>query len=74
MKSKIIFNLPEEKSDLMLALNSSKIYCRILDYSNELRSRLKYSELPEEEIKTVERMYQSFNEYFSDILNDESFM
>jgi len=74
MKSKLIFDLPEEKNEFNIALNGSKFYCRILDYSNELRSKLKYSDLPEEEYKTIERMYESFNEYFNDILNDESFM
>lgn len=74
MKSKLIFNLPEERNEFQIALNGSKFYCRILDYHNHLRSKLKYSDLPEEEAKTVERMYESFNEYFTDILNDENFM
>ena len=74
MTHELIFNLPEEKPELMLAMGGSKFYCRIVDYHNHLRSKLKYSELPEEESKTVERMYESFNEYFTDILNDENFM
>lgn len=74
MKSKLIFNLPEEKSEFQIALNGSKFYCRIFDYHNELRAKLKYSDLPEDELKTIERMYESFNEYFNDILNDENFM
>lgn len=74
MKSKLIFNLPEERNEFQIALNGSKFYCRIFDYHNELRNKLKYSDLPDEEMKTLERMYESFNEYFSDILNDENFM
>lgn len=74
MKAKLIFDLNEEKIEHSLAINGSKFYCRILDYANELRSKLKYADLPEEEYKTIERMYESFNEYFNDIINDESFM
>jgi hypothetical protein len=74
MKHKLIYNLPEERSDLNIAINGIKFYCRIVEYSDDLRRKLKYSDLPEEESKTIERMYESFNEYFNDILNDESFM
>ena len=74
MKYTLTYNIPEERSELNIARNGIKFYCRIIDYNEELRRKLKYSDLPEEEYKTIERMYESFNEYFNDILNDESFM
>ena len=74
MIATLTFNIPEERNEHNIALSGSKFYCRIFDYHNELRSKLKYSDLPEDELKTIERMYESFNEYFNDILNDENFM
>jgi len=74
MKSKLIFDLSEERIEYNLALNGSKFYCRILDYSNELRSKLKYGNLSNEEYRITEKMYESFNEFFNDIINDENFM
>lgn len=74
MKHTLTYDIPEERSELNIAMNGIKFYCRIIDYNEELRRKIKYSDLSENELQVIQKMYDSFFEYFKDIINDESFM
>lgn len=42
MKTKLEFNLPEEKDDFLLAIHGNDFYCVIQRLDMELRNKLKY--------------------------------
>jgi hypothetical protein len=44
MKATLTFDLPDERSDLDLALNGSKYLCVLWDMDQEARNKLKYDE------------------------------
>lgn len=41
-KAKLEFNLPEEKSDLLLAQRGSAFFCKFWELSQEIRTYLKH--------------------------------
>lgn len=54
MKATLKFNLPDEEFDLTTALNGSQYLFLIKDTLEEIRSKLKYTQLTDEQIKVYE--------------------
>lgn len=67
MKAILEFDLPEEAEELKSAQDGNKWQCVVQDFDNELRSKIKYSELSEAELATYEfirsRLYDLCDQY-----------
>lgn len=60
MKATIEFNLPEENEEFNNAINGVKYKIIVQDIMNNLRSKLKYEELKEEEYDLYEKLREEF--------------
>jgi len=66
MKATLEFNLPEDKEDYEMTINASKYYLALWHIKQELRSKLKYAELSEQEYEIYEKVSNKFNEILED--------
>lgn len=66
MKATIEFNLPEENQEFSDVTNGVKYKLIIQDIMNNLRSKLKYEELKEEEYDLCEKLREEFFEIIDD--------
>ena len=66
MKAILEFNLPEEQAEHYCAIKGADMFNVLWDLKAELRSMLKYGELPEQQHKIVEQiqgyLIQSLND------------
>lgn len=67
MKATLEFNLPEDQSEYDMVINASKFYKIIWDMKQELRSKVKYAELSEEQYKA----YDSMRDFFNNLIYQE---
>jgi len=67
MKAKLTFNLPEEQAEHYCAIKGADMLNVLWDLKAELRSMLKYGELPDEQYEIVEKiqgfLIDSLNDY-----------
>jgi hypothetical protein len=61
MKATLEFNLPEDQAEYDMAINAPKFYKIIWDMKQELRSKVKYAQLSEEQYKAYDSMQEFFN-------------
>ena len=65
-KAVLTFDLPNEREEFDLAIKGVDYMCVLTDYGNWLRSKLKYSELSEQEVTIYEeartQLYKFANE------------
>ena len=66
MKAIIEFNLPEEQAEHYCAIKGADMLNVLWELKAELRSMLKYGELPEQQYKIVEKI----QDYLIHSLND----
>jgi hypothetical protein len=66
-KVTIEFNTIEEQHELELCINASKWYNIVSDYSEYLRTKIKYGELSDDAYKAIEEAREKLHE----LLNDE---
>jgi hypothetical protein len=66
MKATIEFNLPEEQAEHYCAIKGVDMFNVLWDLKAELRSMLKYGDLPEQQYKIVEKI----QDYLLSSLND----
>jgi hypothetical protein len=66
-KVTIEFNTIDEQHELELCINASKWYSVVWDYSEYLRTKIKYGELSDDAYKAIEEATQKLYE----LLNDE---
>jgi hypothetical protein len=66
-KVTIEFNSIEEQHELELCINASKWYSIVWDYSEYLRTKIKYDELSDDAYKAIEEAQEKLHE----LLNDE---
>jgi hypothetical protein len=66
-KVTIEFNSIDEQHELELCINASKWYSIVWDYSEYLRTKLKYDELSDDAYKAIEEAREKLHE----LLNDE---
>ena len=66
-KVTIEFNTIEEQHELELCINASKWYSIVWDYSEYLRTKIKYGELSDDAYKAIEEVREKLHE----LLNDE---
>jgi hypothetical protein len=66
-KVTIEFNSIEEQHELELCINASKWYSIVSDYSEYLRTKIKYDELSDDAYKAIEEVREKLHE----LLNDE---
>jgi hypothetical protein len=66
-KVTIEFNTIEEQHELELCINASKWYSIVSDYSEYLRTKIKYGELSDDAYKAIEEVREKLHE----LLNDE---
>jgi hypothetical protein len=66
-KVTIEFNSIEEQHELELCINASKWYSIVWDYSEYLRTKIKYGELSDDAYKAIEEVREKLHE----LLNDE---
>jgi hypothetical protein len=66
-KVTIEFNSIEEQHELELCINASKWYSIVWDYSEYLRTKIKYDELSDDAYKAIEQAREKLHE----LLNDE---
>jgi hypothetical protein len=66
-KVTIEFNSIEEQHELELCINASKWYSVVWDYSEYLRTKIKYDELSDDAYKAIEEVREKLYE----LLNDE---
>lgn len=62
----IEFNLPEENEEFKTATKATDMSLVLWDFSQHLRSKIKYGDLPEAEYA----IYEAIREKFHEILND----
>lgn len=62
MKATLEFNLPEDQAEYDIVINATRFYSIIWSMKNELRSKVKYAQLSEEQYKAYESMQDFFNE------------
>ena len=65
-KAQLIFDLPEEDSEFRLAINANKWYYSLWDLDQHLRSKLKYTELTEEEYEIYDAIRSKLYECLKD--------
>jgi hypothetical protein len=66
-KVTIEFNSIEDQHELELCINASKWYSIVSDYSEYLRTKIKYDELSDDAYKAIEEAREKLHE----LLNDE---
>jgi hypothetical protein len=66
-KVTIEFNTIDEQHELELCINASKWYSIVSDYSEYLRTKIKYGELSDDSYKAIEQAREKLHE----LLNDE---
>jgi hypothetical protein len=66
-KVTIEFNTIDEQHELELCINASKWYSIVWDYSEYLRTKIKYDELSDDAYKAIEQAREKLHE----LLNDE---
>jgi hypothetical protein len=66
-KVTIEFNTIEDQHELELCINAGKWYNIVSDYSEYLRTKLKYDELSDDAYKAIEEAREKLHE----LLNDE---
>jgi hypothetical protein len=66
-KVTIEFNTIEDQHELELCINASKWYSIVSDYSEYLRTKIKYGELSDDAYKAIEEAREKLHE----LLNDE---
>ena len=66
-KVTIEFNTIEEQHELELCINAGKWYNIVSDYSEYLRTKIKYDELSDDAYKAIEQAREKLHE----LLNDE---
>ena len=66
MKATLEFNLPEEQAEHYCAIKGADMLNVLWELKAELRSMLKYGELPEQQYKIVEKI----QDYLIHSLND----
>jgi hypothetical protein len=66
MKATLEFNLPDDKEDYEMMINASKYYLALWNMKQELRSKLKYAELSEQEYEIYEKVRDKYNEILDD--------
>jgi len=66
-KVTIEFNSIEEQHELELCINASKWYSIVCDYSEYLRTKIKYDELSDDTYKFIKEAREKLHE----LLNDE---
>ena len=66
MKAILEFNLPEEQAEHYCAIKGADMLNVLWDLKAELRSMLKYGDLPEQQYKIVEKI----QDYLLSSLND----
>ena len=67
MKATLEFSLPDDQAEYDMVINASKFYNIIWDMKQELRSKVKHSELSEEQYKA----YDSMQEFFNNLIYQE---
>lgn len=55
MKATLTFDLPEDKSDFVLATRGGDVYWAVWNFDQELRNMLKHGDLPEDIYQVYER-------------------
>lgn len=68
MKSKLIFNLPEENYEFELACNGGKYKSILCELDNFLRSKLKYEDISDVEYE----IYENTRTRLWDLINEEN--
>ncbi len=66
-KVTIEFNTIDEQHELELCINASKWYSIVSDYSEYLRTKIKYGELSDDAYKVIKEAREKLHE----LLNDE---
>jgi hypothetical protein len=66
-KVTIEFNTIDEQHELELCINASKWYSIVWDYSEYLRTKIKYDELSDDAYKAIEEAREKLHE----LLNNE---
>lgn len=67
MKATLEFNLPEDQAEYDIVINATRFYSIIWSMKNELRSKVKYAQLSEEQYKA----YESMQEFFNNLIHSE---
>ena len=57
MKAKLTFNLPEDEADHYCAIKGKDMLNVLWELKAELRSMLKYGDLPEDQYEIVEKIH-----------------
>jgi len=60
MEAILKFKLPEEEVEFKQATNGGNAYAAIWDFHQHLRKRIKYEDLPEDELVIYERIKEEF--------------
>lgn len=68
MKAKLIFNLPEDNYDYILANSAHDMYTILHDLQQKLKYELKHNDsLPSDVDEYLEKMYRELNEELSEL-------
>lgn len=68
MKAKLIFNLPEDNYDYILANSANEMYTILHDLQQKLRYELKHNDdLSSDVDEYLEKMYRNLNEELSEL-------
>lgn len=67
MKSKLIFNLPEENEEFNLACNGWKYKSVLCEFDNFLRAKLKYEDISDVEYE----VYEKTRTHLWELINEE---
>ena len=68
MKAKLIFNLPEDNFDYLLANSASDMYTILHDLQQKIKYELKHNDnLSEELYAYLEKMYDELNQELSEL-------
>lgn len=65
MKAILEFNLPDDKEEYEMTVSAMKYFTVIWEMKQELRKKIKYSELSEAEYEA----YEKIQEFFVELLN-----
>jgi acyl carrier protein len=66
MKATLEFNLPEDQNDYDLYKDAFEFFKVIWELNQELRKKIKYEELSEEEYN----VYEKINEFVAELINE----
>lgn len=64
MNAKLEFNLPEEMTDLKLAINSANMWSGICDFDNVLRKMGKHTKLSDDQHSLLKDLRDTWYEIF----------